>query len=115
MAMALREALVGLEGRWLACQVGILDDSQALYNMVYPLSELQSIQGLVGCQRGALALVRQQAILSHQPRSCVLSGSCLEDRAGASEGALPELRLRHLASGLDSLPHPRRLRAGGGS
>ncbi|CAK8996280.1 Hypothetical protein (Fragment) [Durusdinium trenchii] len=47
-------------------EVGILDDSQALYKMLLPMSELQSIQGLVSCQRAALALVRQQATLSHE-------------------------------------------------
>ena len=47
-------------------EVGILDDSQALYKMLFPMSELQSIQALVSCQRAALSLVRQQASLSHE-------------------------------------------------
>ncbi|CAK8996381.1 Hypothetical protein (Fragment) [Durusdinium trenchii] len=59
-------------------EVGILDDSQALYKMLLPMSELQSIQGLVSCQRAALALVRQQATLSHE--------NALEDLKGRFEG-----------------------------
>ncbi|CAJ1331218.1 unnamed protein product [Effrenium voratum] len=54
-------------------EVGILDDSQAMWRMVFPMSELRSIQALVSCQRSALAQIRQQASASH-------------------ENALPELR-----------------------
>eukprot|EP00913_Durusdinium_trenchii_P000988 g912.t1 len=70
-------------------EVGILDDSQALYKMLLPMSELQSIQGLVSCQRAALALVRQQATLSHEmlgPERRKMMKNALEDLKGRFEG-----------------------------